>query len=122
MATNKKPKFKLSQLAAAPAEIELVHPIVEFNDPETGNTGYAVKIAGPHSLEYRKAQEKYFESNRTYEDQSELVSSVFLGWTGFDEEFSKEAVLAFVSDEGNRWALTQIQEFATNPANFYKKK
>ena len=123
MSTKKQARFKLAEMASAPAELELIHPVAEFNDPETGKTGYVVTIAGPHSRQYRDALLKYQDSEKTEKDAEDLVSSVFVGWNdAFEEEFSKEAVIRFVSDDGNRWARIQISEFAVDPANFYKKK
>ena len=123
MTDKKKPKFKLSEMAASPTELTLIHPVAEFNDPETGNTGATVLLAGLHSNEFKEAKEKFAESEKTAADKADLVASVFIGWNeAFDEEFSKEAVLRFVMQEGNKWAVDQIQEFVSNTTNFYKKK
>ena len=116
-------KLKISQMKASPMELDLIHPLKDFNDPVTGTTGAIVTLVGYHSPEFQVAYDKFKASEKTDQDNITLAASMIIGWNdSFDDEFSQEAVINFLSPPENKWASDQIAAFIRDPLKFYKKK
>ena len=112
-----KAKFKISQLAAKPIEVELVHPV-------HGETGIMFNLVGPHSKVFQDAKEVYVASEGTAADNFRLMSACVIGW---DEEamempWSEENSFKFFSNEANIWAIHFLTPIIKDEMNFYPKK
>jgi hypothetical protein len=112
-----KTKFKISQLAAKPATIELIHPSV-------GETGIVLEIVGQHSKTFQEALAIYESSDNTPDDNIRLLSSCIVGWDSdsMEMDWSVENAFKFFSDPANQWAIAFLTPFIKNELNFYIKK
>ncbi len=110
-----KAKFKIAQLAAVDqVTTELVHP-------KHGDTGIEVVIAGPTHPKWREALKVFGEAEGDDETRGKvLFAAAVLGW---DEEamgpYSKEAVLALISDEKQMWFSENIVRATQDHAQFF---
>lgn len=112
-----KSKFKISQLAAKPIEVELVHPV-------HGETGIIFNVVGPHSKVFQDAKDVYINSDGNATDNFKLMSACIIGW---DEEamempWSTENSFKFFSTEENIWAIHFLTPIIKDEINFYSKK
>jgi hypothetical protein len=109
-----KAKFKITQLAAKPIKVELVHPT-------QGETGIFVDLVGPHSKQFHTAFEAFEASEQKQEDNLKLFASCFIGWDdeAFEMPFSAENALAFFSNSDNAWAANFIAPILKDANRFF---
>lgn len=107
-------KFKISQLAAKPIDVNLVHP-------KHGETGIVIKMVGPHSKAWRDALDEYQKDPEAKDANLKLMSSTLVGWDkdDFEVDFSPEAVQALLADPANEWITTQLVERVGQTALFF---
>lgn len=110
-----KAKFKVSQLAAKPIDVELKHPT-------EGDTGIFVKIVGPQSKQFRDALAKFEESEGTADDNLDLFAACFVGWDeeAFEQEFSNEAARHFLKAPENAWAANFLIAIIKDHTQFFR--
>lgn len=113
-----KAKFKIMQLAAKPVDFELIHPV-------HGATGIIVKLAGPHSKEFRATVERLQQADQTNVDLIargvEILSACIVGWDeeAFEMPWSPEAAKAFITLPENQWAAEQLGAKINDQALFF---
>lgn len=110
-----KAKFRISQLAATPKDIELIHPVV-------GETGIVMQVAGPHSKQFQNAYDVFSTSAQLSDDNLKLFCSCIIGW---DEEamempFSLENAEKFFADPTNAWVSNQLAPVMKEYKQFFR--
>ena len=112
-----KAKFRVSQLAAKPIDIELVHPVM-------GETGIFIKLAGPHSPQFQAARKAYQASEGKEEDGVRLFSSCVIGWDteAMESEWSVENAFNYFNQPENSWAVEFLTPVIKDEMRFYEKK
>ncbi len=110
-----KQKFKISQLAAKPIEVELEHPTA-------GKTGIFIKLVGPQSKQFRDALDVFQKSENTEEDNLKLFASCLVGWDeeAFEKPFSVEAAVEFFSAPENAWAANFLIPIVKDHTKFFR--
>jgi hypothetical protein len=117
-------KIKLSDLAAKPITVRLIHPIM-------GDIGAWIKITSTQtnayilkSLEIASRAKEETNPEKLLQLNAELIATLVTDWDEefFEMEFNTENVVKVFSNTENLWIRNLVETEASKQDNFFTKK
>lgn len=116
MSVTPKQKFKISQLAAKPITVELVHPVA-------GETGIFLSVCGPHSPKLRAAFAEYnSKETKSDKDHTDLIAGMVMDWDveAFELPYSDENAKIVFAQVENSWIVEQLAPMVRDYTLFFR--
>lgn len=115
----------IADLIAKESELELVHPV------SGDKLGVKLTVVGKDSKEFLKAAEALAKQKAkddvSFEDMlktsADFVAALVTGWSSdefFGGPFSREALIALLSNPAYAWLKEQLEAFVADRKNFFR--